>query len=672
MNILAIGKTNPVIHGFLKYVVDKKGIAIYETTDMDNIITMISDNNITHVLFDHRKGYGNNIWNTSYIENKLDANLNYNLFNPLVVCDICNRMNVHLTYIGDGCIFRSEKSIEPDLKVSKHSIVNIYTEKLLRRISDNMLYLRIRYPITKDMKPHCYLMKLISYNKIIDVDNSVTFVPDVLHIVYHMMENKIIGTFNLCSNYVNSIDLILKLGIEFDTHIDFKLLSREEHNKVIGERSNCIMDNSNLIEYCDDNNLTIKDTRQLVDDVIHNMVEICKELHVCLCCQQRNTSLLNLGYQPLANDYHDNDRINEIFPLRLKYCQNCYHSQLSHSVSPGMLFRNYKYVSGTSNTGRQFFEENAKFIHDYKGKCGKVLDIACNDGSQLNPFKILGWETYGVDPAENICPIAEKYGHKIICAFWTDDIANELPVMDVITAQNVFAHTPYIDAFLQSCKLVMDKNTSLFIQTSQRDMILNGEFDTIYHEHISFFNTKSMDVLTQRNGLVLNKVTEHSIHGRSYIFEIKLDRDDSIYDIDKHLEIENNIGLYNVLTYKKFQLNAEKSISNLILTVDKYVKEGYKAIGFGAAAKGQTVLCYGNIDLEYIIDESPLKIGTYTPKLNIPIVPIKHFVDDEDDKFLIIILAWNFAKEIKQKIYCHKENKNVIVIEKYFPKIIIS
>jgi len=218
--------------------------------------------------------------------------------------------------------------------------------------------------------------------------------------------------------------------------------------------------------------------------------------------------------------------------------------------------------------------------------------------------------------------------------------------MDVITAQNVFAHTPYIDKFLQSCKKVMDDNTSLFIQTSQRDMIINGEFDTTYHEHISFYNTKSMNILIKRNGLVLNRVLEHSIHGRSYIFEIKLTKDENIYNVDEHLKIENNLGLYNEKTYDRFKLNAERCINSLKLTIENYRTN--------------------------IIDENPLKIGNYSPKLDIPIVSLEHFKEDKNEKILIVILAWNFAKEIKEKINKVKGDKDIVVIEKYFPKIIVN
>jgi len=406
---------------------------------------------------------------------------------------------------------------------------------------------------------------------------------------------------------------------------------------------------------------------------MYSMVKSYTEINNCLCCKLPNQLLLDLGYQPLANNFHEKNISCDNYPLKLMLCQNCYHCQLSHIIDPSILFKNYKYVSGTSQTGLDFFRENAEFIVKYKNiSNGKVLDIACNDGSQLNYFKEFGWNTYGVDPAENICPIAESNGHKIICDYWNTISASKLPIMNVITAQNVFAHTKYIDEFLQNCKLVMNNDTSLFIQTSQKDMIKNGEFDTIYHEHISFFNTKSMKILTERNGLVLNRVLEHNIHGKSYIFEIKLNKDGTIYNIDKYLDDEEKLGLYSNSIYEQFSSNTFTIINNLKNEIEKYKNDDYKCIGFGAAAKGQTILCVSNINLDYIIDENPMKIGEFSPKLDIPIVSLDHFINDKNNKFLIVILAWNFAKEIKDKINKIKENKKIIIIENYFPDIITN
>jgi dTDP-4-dehydrorhamnose reductase/2-polyprenyl-3-methyl-5-hydroxy-6-metoxy-1,4-benzoquinol methylase len=617
---------------------------------------------------------GKNIYSTSYIENKLDINLNDNLFSQLVLVKCCNEHNIHLTHIGDGCIFNEsldkifEEEDEPNLKCSSHAIVKSYTEKIIKLFAHNFLHVRIRYPISGDFHPKCLLTKLASYEKVINKDTSISIFKDILPILLNLIKEKKMGTYNLVNpESINLINTKLLFKQKIDSLLTISEYSIEEHNKEIGERSHVQLTTSKIQDL-----YYINNSKLSLNNIIDDMLSICKPITKCLCCLSDNKILLDLGYQPLANNFHVKNELSEIYPLKLMYCPNCFHSQLSHAVNPEILFKNYKYVSGTSQTGLDFFKENAQFIHNYKNlKNGNILDIACNDGSQLDFFKELNWNTYGVDPATNLCPIAEAKCHTIICDFWNDTAATKLPIMDVITAQNVFAHTEYIDAFLQSCKIVMNKETSLFIQTSQRDMIMNGEFDTTYHEHISFYNTKSMKTLVERNGLELNRVLEHNIHGRSYIFEIKLKLDEKINNVNEHLEIEKSLGLYNSITYDKFNLNAIRCVNNLKTEINNYRKD-YKCIGFGAAAKGQTLICYGNIDLDYIIDENPLKTGLFSPKLDIPIVNIEHFIGDKHEKFLIVILAWNFAKEIKEKINSVKGNKKIVIIEKYFPEIIIS
>ena len=660
-----------------------------------------SDNNVICCIY---KEFGKNIYSINQIENNLYENIFYNLELPLIVCKICKELNIHCTMISNGCIYESnynnineiiDENSVPDLKVSNHSIVSITKENIINLINENCLNLRLRYPISCDFNPECYLSKLIMFSDVLNCDNSVSILEDVIPIAIELIKNNEIGIYNLCNNgYINSIDTLLKYKYTIDENIEINEISKEKHDVIIGKRSNLIVStlklNNKICEINNKNNtnLSLPDATISINEKINKMKNICKQLKSCLCCSLKNTlsTVLNLKYQPLANDFHKIDYYCNYYPLHLKYCTNCYHCQLSHAVNPDILFKNYKYVSGTSKTGIDFFNYNANMIHDLfydtnrKDKL-KILDIASNDGSQLNSFKSLNWDTYGIDPATNLCPIAEKQGHNIVCDYFNEDTAikyykNNNIIFDVITAQNVFAHTEYIDSFLQGCKLIMSENSSLFIQTSQRDMIINGEFDTIYHEHISFYSTKSMRTLVEKNGLFLYKVCEHSIHGRSYIFEIKLKNiNESLLSDEIH---ERNKGIYNSIIYEKFNLNAKRSIENLSIKIKQYLDLNYKIIGVGAAAKGQTLLCYSNIDLEYIIDENPLKINYLSPKLNIPIKSLEYFKDDyinnDNTKYLILILAWNFAKEIKEKLkkIVYLKNNNVLFIEKYFPELIIS
>jgi len=211
-----------------------------------------------------------------------------------------------------------------------------------------------------------------------------------------------------------------------------------------------------------------------------------------------------------------------------------------------------------------------------------VLDIGCNDGSQLDKFKALNVDTYGVDPAENLYETSSK-NHKVTCGYFDDKYNRS---HDIITIQNAFAHNPNPLELLKNCKKNLEIDGLLFIQTSQADMILNNEFDTIYHEHISYYNIKSMMFLCNRVGLNLIDVVKTPIHGTSYIFIISADRS-APNTIKNLVEMETAAGLYDNFTYTKYT---------------------------------------------------------------------------EDDKVLFIPLAWNFFKEIKQRILSVRNNPNDVFL----------
>ena len=211
---------------------------------------------------------------------------------------------------------------------------------------------------------------------------------------------------------------------------------------------------------------------------------------------------MDLNKQPLANSYHDNSKKLEKYPLGVNLCQDCYHIQLTDVVDPDLLFKDYLYVSGTTKTLRDNFKWFADFVLEYAANCrwnwpnpkvNSVLDVACNDGTQLDYFKERGVETYGVDPAENLWELSSK-NHDVICEYF-DSVFFGFK-FDVITAQNVFAHNGNPKKFLDDCFELKNDNSMLYIQTSQAEMILNNQFDTIYHEHVSFFNINSFNEFT--------------------------------------------------------------------------------------------------------------------------------------------------------------------------------
>jgi SAM-dependent methyltransferase len=370
----------------------------------------------------------------------------------------------------------------------------------------------------------------------------------------------------------------------------------------------------------------------------------------------------------LANSYiSDLHAKEDLYPLGVNLCNDCFHLQLSHTVNPTLIYKNYLYVSGTSHTLADYSHWFAKYADEIaSNKSNRVLDIGCNDGSQLTCFKEIGYETWGVDPAENIYPASSK-NHKILCEFFNYDIVDKIKVeFDIITAQNVFAHSPDPFEFLSTCYQLMSENTLLFIQTSQADMVIHNEFDTIYHEHVNYFNVNSMSKLAERVGINLIDVIKTPIHGNSYVFIFSKTQQRPV-NIANKLAMES--VLYNVSTYKNWEDSVRSNMAELKKTIIQYKLDGFKVIGYGAAAKGNTLLNYIDLKLDLIVDDNPFKQNLYTPGTHIPITTpdaIKEYKPEE--QIVFIPLAWNFFKEISQRIKTLR-NEPTDVFLTYFPKV---
>jgi len=391
----------------------------------------------------------------------------------------------------------------------------------------------------------------------------------------------------------------------------------------------------------------------------------------CLACDSNDIHIaLDLALQPLANSYKDSANAAENrYPLAVKLCHQCKHLQLSHSVDPAIIYKNYLYATGTNQTIKEYSQWFANFVQEYTGITGTVLDIGCNDGTQLNYFKDIGFDTYGIDPAENLYD-RSSVNHTVVCDFFGPSAVDKLSTVDynVIIAQNVCAHNPDPAEFLQSCRKLMTNNTLLFVQTSQADMVSNDEFDTIYHEHVNFFNANSMKQLAERVGIHLIDVQKAPIHGNSYIFVLSL-RDLRPYHVQNIIDLEAAHGLLSVETYRKWNATVIDNVKSLCTTLDSFRAQGYILVGYGAAAKGNTLLNFGNIKLNFIIDDNPLKQGLYTPGTGCAIVGIDELQKyTPEHKLLFVPLAWNFFREIKNKIQSARTNPNDRFV-KYFPSV---
>lgn len=359
-----------------------------------------------------------------------------------------------------------------------------------------------------------------------------------------------------------------------------------------------------------------------------------KKLNSCVCCGSNELALIvDLGAQSPANNYS----VKKKYPLKLNVCKVCTHLQLSHSVSPNILFNDYPYNSGVSATMLEYYNKFADIVMQY-GEHKNILEIACNDGSQLNEFKKRGLDTYCIEPSKVHSKIIKKHGHKLSPTFFPDGISKKF---DIIVAQNVFAHTPTPIDFLNGCKDRMHEKSLLFIQNSQINMLGDGQFDTIYHEHISFFNIKSMKMILSRTGMeLLETLYMPGIHGDSMVYVIRYNE----------IDIE---------PYARFIIKMDTEINRLKRDIKSYMDDGYLFVAYGAAAKMINLLRAIKIKPDYIIDETPSKIGKIIPGLGRITGELPHL------NKLVILPVWNFHDEISEKINEKMKSKEYKIL-KYF------
>lgn len=398
----------------------------------------------------------------------------------------------------------------------------------------------------------------------------------------------------------------------------------------------------------------------------------------CRCCKSENLiKFLDLNEQPLANSYHDGKQKQNQYPLALNLCKDCFHCQLSIVVDPAEMFENYLYLSSTSEELNKYFVWFAEMVQDDLKRKGCVLDIACNDGTQLEKFKKNGWITHGIDPAKNLLQISSKKSDMIVNDYFEERSIKKLGniTYDAIVAQNVFAHVDNIYKFLELCKNCLKDDGKIYIQTSQANMIEDCQFDTVYHEHLSFFSTKSMLAICKRVGLFLESVKIVPIHGGSYLFTIsKNNKCDN--SVKERLDFESTAGRYKIDTYYKYKNNINHIIKEFKEIVNDYKRKGYIIVGYGAAAKGNTFLNHSKVKLHYIIDDNDKKQKLLTPGSNTLIVG-SEFIENFANNVLFVPLAWNFYQEIKQKIVKQVNNlkfKNYFKykIYSYYPKPFIE
>ena len=356
------------------------------------------------------------------------------------------------------------------------------------------------------------------------------------------------------------------------------------------------------------------------------------KLTKCRICKNKDLiKIFSLGSQPLANNLLDKPQEVKKYPLNLVQCSHCSLIQLDYVVDRRKMYTNYLYIPSVSKTHLQHFEKLAGLLILELSLRSKslVVDIGSNDGSLLKYFQKYGMRVIGVEPARNIkadVPTVREFFKKSIAK----QIVNSEGKAKLITATNVFAHIDDLHYFLEALDTLLDDDGVFFAQFPDiRNLLKENQFDTIYHEHLSYFKHESLSHLFTNTPFEIFRIDTTPVHGGSM----------QIYVRRREPLIEN------------FDFGVQTIKNDLYLLLSNFKKEGKKIVGFGAAAKGMVLLDYCGLDnqlIDYIADGTPYKQGKYTPGTNIPILPEEELTKNKPD--IILILAWNFKEEIMEKL----------------------
>lgn len=387
--------------------------------------------------------------------------------------------------------------------------------------------------------------------------------------------------------------------------------------------------------------------------------QLMKEHTKCrVCGSEKMIPYIDLGMMPLSNNLASSsvDKIHgEKYPLKVLLCSVCNLSQLSIVIEPEKMFGHYEYRSSISQGYKDHCMEMAISLqkkHELN-KDSFHIDIAGNDGALLEQFRnVIGCKILNVDPALNLAGICQAAHIPVITKFWGTDavqhILSNFGKADLITATNVFAHVDDVKDFLEAVKQILKPGGVLVMEFPYLiDFIEGKEFDTIYFEHLSYFSIFPLQLLCNSVGLSLMDVEKHKIHGGSVRVTIGYgEQSDSVSCF-----IKNETDNYSSIEpYQQFSKDVRAAIANFFRKYHSL--NGVKA-GFAASAKGNTLLNSAGItvaSMRYIVDETPGKIGKYSPGTHIPIVGMADMIRTPPD--YLVILSWNFAEEIKDK--CRK------------------
>lgn len=385
----------------------------------------------------------------------------------------------------------------------------------------------------------------------------------------------------------------------------------------------------------------------------------------CRFCQKPLSTLFcDLGMSPLSNDFLKPDQIQQkesFYPLKVYFCDSCFLVQLHEFESPEHIFSDYAYCSSYSDT---WLKHCQRYVDDAQkrfslGVTSFVIEVASNDGYLLQFFKKKGIQVLGVEPAANIARIAEAAGIPTRVKFFgtrtAQDLVSAEGQSDLLIGNNVLAHVPDLNDFVEGLWLLLKPSGVITMEFPHVMRLMQDyQFDTIYHEHFSYFSFTTVQKVFATHGLELFDVDELPTHGgslRIYAQHGSSKAHQRSKAVDDLLVREKALGLTTRKSYLSFNEQVKKAKRKLLSFLIQAKEQGQTIVGYGAPAKGNTLLNYCGIGtdfLDYTVDRSPQKQGRFLPGTHIPIFPVEKIRETRPD--LVLILPWNLRDEIMSQM----------------------
>ena len=372
----------------------------------------------------------------------------------------------------------------------------------------------------------------------------------------------------------------------------------------------------------------------------------------------------DLGMSPLSNSYlksEDLQKMEPFYPLHVYICENCYLVQLPEFQSPEKIFRDYAYFSSYSETWLNHARAYAQLMIDRFGFTTKshVIEIASNDGYLLRYFKEKNIPVLGVEPAHNVAQVATAAGIPTMVKFFSVETAKELvnegKQADLLVGNNVLAHVPDLNNFVEGMKIVLKPRGVITMEFPHLMRLMEAnQFDTIYHEHFSYFSLITVEKVFNTHGLTIFDVEELSTHGGSLRI-YACHTEDTYRPIDKRIselrDREKNAGFRNLYHYLSFADRVRETKRNILDFLIRVKREKKTIVGYGAPAKGNTLLNYCGVStdfIDYTVDLNPHKQGHYLPGSHIPVYSPDKIKETKPD--YLLILPWNLKEEIMEQM----------------------